>query len=60
MKLQGDGKVTHPVLKYLLMVEIQYSFSGLINTQYRCYYTRAHADHVILEPARVSPSVVFQ
>jgi hypothetical protein len=33
-------------------------FLGLINTQYHCGYTRAHADHVMLQPAHLS--VVFQ
>jgi hypothetical protein len=33
---------------YLLMVAIQYNSIGLINTQYRCDYTRAHAGHVML------------
>jgi hypothetical protein len=42
------------------MVAIQYNSSGLINTQYRCDYKRAHAGHVMLQPARVSTSVVFQ
>jgi hypothetical protein len=46
--LQGDQKVTQPILKYLLMVANQYNSSGLINTQYRCDYTRAHAGHVML------------
>jgi hypothetical protein len=30
--IQGDKKVTQPLLKYLLMVEIQYNLIGLINT----------------------------
>jgi hypothetical protein len=33
--VQGDRKVMQPILKYLLMVAIQYSSVGLI-TQYRC------------------------
>jgi hypothetical protein len=45
--------------KYLLMVAIQYNSIGLINTQCRCDYTRARAGHVMLQPARSSPSVVF-
>jgi hypothetical protein len=53
-------KGTQPTLKYLLMVAIQYNSIGLTNTQYRCDYTRAHAGHVILLPARASPSVVFK
>jgi hypothetical protein len=40
------------------MFAIQYNSIGLINTQYRCDYTRAHAGHVMLQPARASPSVV--
>jgi hypothetical protein len=47
-KEQSDRKVTQLILKYLLMVEIQYNSNGLINTQYRCDYTRAHAGHVML------------
>jgi hypothetical protein len=39
---------TQPILKHLLMVAIQYSSIILINTQYRCGYTRAHAVHVML------------
>jgi hypothetical protein len=46
--VQGDRKVTQHILKYLLMVAIQYNPTGLINQQYRCDYTRAHADHVML------------
>jgi hypothetical protein len=46
--IQNDRKVTQPTLKYLLMVAIQYSSIGLINTQYRCNYTRAHAGHIML------------
>jgi hypothetical protein len=34
-------------VQYLLMVAIQYSSIGLINTQYRCDYSRAHAGHVM-------------
>jgi hypothetical protein len=30
------------------MIVIQYNSTGLINTQYRCDYTRAHAGHVML------------
>jgi hypothetical protein len=44
----GDPKVTQPILKYLLMVAIQYSSIGLINTQYRCDYTRVAVGHVML------------
>jgi hypothetical protein len=55
-----DRKVTQPILKYLLMVTIQYNSNWLINTQYRCDYTKAHAGHVMLQPDRASPSVVFQ
>jgi hypothetical protein len=43
-----DRKVTQPILKYLLVVEIKYSSIGLINTQYRCDYTRGQAGHVML------------
>jgi hypothetical protein len=42
------------------MVAVQYNSIGLINTQYLCDYTRAHSGHVMLLPARASPSVVFQ
>jgi hypothetical protein len=44
-----DGlKVTQPILKYVLMVAIQNNSIWLINTQYRCDYTRSHAGHVML------------
>jgi hypothetical protein len=43
MLLQNDRKVTQPILIYLFMVAIQYNSTGLINTQYRCDYTGAHA-----------------
>jgi hypothetical protein len=46
--IQSHRKVTQPILKYLLMVAIQYNSIWLINTQYRCEYTRAHAGHVML------------
>jgi hypothetical protein len=46
--IHDDWKVTQPILKYLLMVTIQYNSVGLINTQYRCDYTIVHAGHVIL------------
>jgi hypothetical protein len=46
--VQGDLKVTQLILKYLLIVAIQYNTIGLINTQYRCDYTKAHAGHVML------------
>jgi hypothetical protein len=36
------------VLKYLLMVAIQYNLIRLINTQYRCDYTMAHVGHITL------------
>jgi hypothetical protein len=36
------------ILKFLLIVAIQYNSIGLINIQYRCDYTRAHAGHVVL------------
>jgi hypothetical protein len=58
--IQGDRKVMQPILKYILMVAIQYNSIGLIKTQYRCDYTRAHAGHVMLQPACASPSVVFK
>jgi hypothetical protein len=41
-------EVTQPIIKYLLIVAIQYNSIGLIKTQYRCNYTRAHAGHVML------------
>jgi hypothetical protein len=47
-ELQSDRKVMQPILKYLLMVAIIYNSIGLINTQYRCDSTRAHAGHVML------------
>jgi hypothetical protein len=47
-QIQSDRKVTQPILKYLLMVAIQYSSIGLINTQYRCDYAKVHAGHVML------------
>jgi hypothetical protein len=34
----GWSKITQPILKYLLMVEIQYNEFGLINTQYSIKY----------------------
>jgi hypothetical protein len=46
--IQGDRKVTQPILKYLLMIAIQYNSTGLINTQYHCDYTRAHTGHIML------------
>jgi hypothetical protein len=46
MTIQGDRKVTQHILKHLLMVAIQYSSNGLINTQY--HYPIAHAGHVML------------
>jgi hypothetical protein len=46
--IQSDQKVTQPILKYLLMIAIQYNSIGLINTQYRSDYTRAHTGHVML------------
>jgi hypothetical protein len=59
-KIQDDRKVTQSILKYLLLVAIKYNSIWLINTQYRCDYTRAHAGYVMLQPARASPSAVFQ
>jgi hypothetical protein len=47
-EVQSDRKDTHPILKYLLMVVIQYNSIELINTQYRCDCTRAHAGNVML------------
>jgi hypothetical protein len=35
-------------VKIFMMVAIQYNSIRLINTQYRCDYTRAHAGHVML------------
>jgi hypothetical protein len=58
-QLQGVQKVIQPTLKYLLMVVIHYNSTGLIYTQYRCNNTRAHTCHVMLQPARASPSVVW-
>jgi hypothetical protein len=46
--IQNDRKVTQLILKYLLMVAIQYNSTEFLNTQYRCDYTRAHAGHVML------------
>jgi hypothetical protein len=40
--VQDDKKFTQPILKYLLMVAIQYNSIGLIDTD-RCDYTRALA-----------------
>jgi hypothetical protein len=48
LQVQDDRKVTQPILKYLLRVAIQYNSIELINTQYRCDYTRSHAGHVML------------
>jgi hypothetical protein len=45
---QANRKDTQTILKYLLMVIIQYNSTVLINTQYRCDYTRSHASHVML------------
>jgi hypothetical protein len=55
--VQGDRNVTQPVLKYLLMVAIQYNWIGLINTQYRCDYRVQEPTHVtsccnLLAPVR--------
>jgi hypothetical protein len=38
-ELQGDWKVIHPTLKYLLVAAIQFGMVGLINIQYHCDYT---------------------
>jgi hypothetical protein len=46
--MQGDRKLTQPILKYLLMVAIPYNWIGVINAQNRCDYTRAHAGHDML------------
>jgi hypothetical protein len=46
--IQSDQKVTQPILKHLLIVAIKYNSTGLINTKYRCDYTRAHAGHIML------------
>jgi L-lactate utilization protein LutB len=46
--IQGDRKITQPILEYLLMVAIQYNSIGLINTQYRSDFTKAKAGHVML------------
>jgi hypothetical protein len=48
------------MLKYLVMVSVQYNSIGLMNTQCLYDYTRAHAGHVMLYPARASPSVAFK
>jgi hypothetical protein len=48
IETQGDRKVTQPVLKYLLLFAVQFSWTGLTNTQYRCDYTTANAGHVVL------------
>jgi hypothetical protein len=48
LNIQGDRKVTQPILKYLFMVAVQYNSVGFLNTQYRCDYTRAHAGHIML------------
>jgi hypothetical protein len=45
--IQSNWKVMQPILKYLLMVAIQYNLTGLINTQYHCDYTRAHTGHIM-------------
>jgi hypothetical protein len=42
------------------MVAVQHNSIGLTNTQYCHDYTRAHAGHVMLQPARASLSVVLQ
>jgi hypothetical protein len=59
-QIQGDQKVTQPILKYLLMVAIQDTLIGLINTQYLSDYVRFHAGHSMLQAAHASLSVVFQ
>jgi hypothetical protein len=43
--IQDDQKVTQPILKYLLMVAIQYNLIGLINTQCRCDYKSPRRSH---------------
>jgi hypothetical protein len=48
LKILSDRKVTQPKLKYSQIFSMQYSSIGLINTQYRCDYTRAHAGHVMM------------
>jgi hypothetical protein len=47
-EIQDDRKATQPILKYLLMVTIEYNSTGLITTQYRCDYTRSQVGHVML------------
>jgi hypothetical protein len=47
-------EVTQAVIKHLLTVAVQYK------PTYSCDYTTAHAGHVMLQPARSCPSVVFQ
>jgi hypothetical protein len=47
-QIQADWKVTQPILKYLLMVVIQYNLIGLINTLNCCDCEKAHAGHVML------------
>jgi hypothetical protein len=55
-----EAHCTHAThITYLLTVAIQYNSNGLINTQYRCDYTRAHAGY-ITSAAPASPSVVFK
>jgi hypothetical protein len=46
--VQSDWIVKRPILKYLLMVEIQYSSIVLIITQYPCDYARVKTGQVML------------
>jgi hypothetical protein len=46
-KIKDDQEVMQPILKYLLMAEIQHNSIGLRNTTYHCDYTRAHTGHVM-------------
>jgi hypothetical protein len=46
--IQSDWKVMQSILKYLLMVAIQYESIGLLNTQYFSDYTRANEGHIML------------
>jgi hypothetical protein len=73
--VQSDRKVTQPILKYFLIVIIQYNFIGLINTQYRrdiqeltqvtlCFNLLAPVRHVLFISAasvhcRTLPGISF-
>jgi hypothetical protein len=39
---------------------VQFGLVGLINTQYRCNYTRVHTGYIMFQPAHTSLSAIFK